>query len=152
METGRIHDPLVVIQAPRRCIMFRFLTPLVRAVRNRILAFQGISCCLHCKNRWGVVKGEPIPCAPNRGMFPVCTECFARLDADQIVGYCNALVDRWLLDPPVDDEQEMRRVAAEFVRETKQRTTRVPTTKKELGDTLDIVRSGHGGRGGGSFD
>jgi hypothetical protein len=29
-------------------------------------------------------------------MFPVCTECFNRLDSYTIIGYCSQLVNKWV--------------------------------------------------------
>jgi hypothetical protein len=90
-----------------------------RAIQNRMLARQGVGCCRHCKNHWGVVEGAYIPFASNRSMFPICKNCFALLDADTIIGYCNELVNTWLSQHPVEDEQEIREAAAHSVREMK---------------------------------
>ncbi|MBI2410012.1 hypothetical protein HYV30_03155 [Candidatus Kaiserbacteria bacterium] len=95
-------------------------TKLYRTVRNLRLKSRGISHCAHCKNCWGVVQGYDIPFAPGRAMFPVCTECFPKLDADQVIAYCNELVDVWFTQGlHGEDSFEIRRDVAESVRQLK---------------------------------
>jgi len=97
----------------------RIATAISRSVQNAALAAQGISCCAHCKNRWGVVEGKTIPYTPGRGMFPICTECFDILDVDKIIKYVNELVDLWVSLSPDENYDGVREAAAQTVREMK---------------------------------
>lgn len=94
-------------------------TAISRSVQNTALAAQGISCCAHCKNRWGVVEGKTIPYSPGRGMFPICTECFDVLDVDKIIKYVNDLVDLWVSQSPDVNYDGVREAAAKAVQEMK---------------------------------
>lgn len=78
---------------------------IIRSIYKRIKSsygkMNGLSSCSHCDLAWNVVNGKDIPYTarlpefPYSSMFPICVECFDKLDSDQIFNYCQELVNRW---------------------------------------------------------
>jgi hypothetical protein len=78
---------------------------IIRSIYKRIKSsygkMNGLSSCSHCGLAWNVVNGEHIPYTArspefsHSSMFPICIECFDKLDSDQIFNYCQELVNRW---------------------------------------------------------
>lgn len=55
----------------------------------------GYSSCFHCHMPWKYVKGKTINFSDNRGMFPLCVQCFDALPPGKIDPYIDQLVDDW---------------------------------------------------------
>ena len=78
---------------------------IIRSIYKRIKSsygkMNGLSSCYRCGLAWNVANGKNIPYTArlpefsDRSMFPICVECFDKLDSDQIFNYCQELVNRW---------------------------------------------------------
>lgn len=74
--------------------MFMTLNPVPR-IRNWIGRAKGYSGCYHCRGTWNWKKHHNIPYREGSSMFPLCRECFEKLDAKTIIDYCKRLMAYW---------------------------------------------------------
>lgn len=66
--------------------------------RNWIGRAKGYSGCYHCGDTWNWKAKYFIPYRDGAQMFPLCRECFEKLDAKTIIDYCMELMEDWKRD------------------------------------------------------
>jgi hypothetical protein len=75
------------------------LQPFSRRARNFCGSFLGYGGCSHCGDSWRWKREHLIPFLMGKQMFPLCEECFNKLDKEEVLGYCIKLIQRWARDP-----------------------------------------------------
>ena len=57
---------------------------------------KGYGRCQCCGDSWSWKKSCSIKYEKNSSMFPICQECFDRIDETVILQYCKRLIAKWL--------------------------------------------------------
>jgi hypothetical protein len=79
---------------------------IIKKLKSEYGSLKGYGSCAHCGMSWYIVEGADIPYdvrypeQPERGMSPVCTDCFNRLSVDEVLEYCRRLVIVWSKETP----------------------------------------------------
>lgn len=66
----------------------------MRRIRNLIGWLKGYNGCMHCGDKWNWKVEYPLHCIRSKG-FPLCRECFAKLDAKTILADYEKQVAEW---------------------------------------------------------
>lgn len=81
----------------------------------------GLSGCYCCGDTWNWKKHKEIPHKEDESMFPLCVECYDRLGVEDIIKYCQQLIDYWKLTLHNHDDKkyldEIIKNEAEYIAE-----------------------------------
>lgn len=92
----------------------------MRGIKNWIGRTKGYSGCYHCAGTWNWKRPYYIPYREGCEMFPLCKECFEKLDTKTTLDYCKKLMADWKKWHPLDfDEKEAVRTIENFIKEKK---------------------------------
>lgn len=67
----------------------------MRRIKNWVRRIKGYNGCYHCGGAWNSKEKYLIPYREAYKMFPLCRECFEKLDAKTILDYCKKLMGDW---------------------------------------------------------
>jgi len=76
-------------------ILNNSLDRLLKRIRTVWGKSVGYGSCSHCNRTWDCVEPKGIRYSETGGMFPLCKECFYKLEIEQVENYIDQLVKEW---------------------------------------------------------
>lgn len=85
----------------------------VRIIKNFLGSLRGYSGCLRCGDSWSWKKDHSIPCDEHgSGIFPLCEECWLKIDKDEKIFWVKELENWWQSMKPLNEENRLTIVNA----------------------------------------
>lgn len=89
---------------------------IVKKFRNLLGTFQGYSGCLKCKDSWNWKKSHDLKYSKDEAMFPLCEECWSKIDIKEKKHYVDKLLMKWRIDgTPLKELEKIKRKAYQAI-------------------------------------
>ena len=91
----------------------------MRWLNNFIGNFRRFANCSSCQDSFSWKKWQDIDYdKTGSSMFPICKECFNKLPVNEIIFWCEDLLNRWVSSTPIDYTEEKIKKIREQLKES----------------------------------
>jgi hypothetical protein len=77
-----------------------------RKFKNMIGSWKGFGSCLRCGDSWWWKKEHVFEVTESHGIFPLCEECWQKIDSTEKAFWIKKLQDKWQQLHALDEEHQ----------------------------------------------